>query len=99
MRSWRISLFRDGSPLPDEETQYRAYRSFLAWAGDRPVTIRTIDIGGDKPVGGLTPESESNPFLGLRGIRLALARPDVFRVQLRALARAAVHGRLKIMIP
>ncbi len=71
----------------------------MKWAEGRPVTIRTLDIGGDKPVRGLTPEGESNPFLGLRGVRLTLAREDVFRTQLRALARAAVHGALKIMIP
>ena len=92
-------LFRDGAPLPDEETQYRAYRRFVEWAGGKPVTIRTLDIGGDKPVRGLTPEGEANPFLGLRGVRLTLAREDVFRTQLRALARAAVHGNLKVMVP
>lgn len=92
-------LFRDGAPLPDEEQQYHAYRRFLAWAEGRPVTIRTLDIGGDKPIRGLTPEGESNPFLGLRGVRLTLAHEDVFRTQLRALARAAVHGNLKVMIP
>jgi phosphotransferase system enzyme I (PtsI) len=92
-------LFRDGAELPDEERQYRAYRALLEWAEDRPVTVRTLDIGGDKPVAGLTPGAEKNPFLGLRGVRLTLARPDVFRVQLRALARAAVHGKLKIMLP
>ena len=92
-------LFRDGAPLPDEETQYRAYRRFLEWAGGRPVTIRTLDIGGDKPIRGLTPEGEQNPFLGLRGVRLTLAHEAVFRTQLRALARAAVHGPLKVMIP
>lgn len=92
-------LFRDGAPLPDEETQYRAYRRFAEWAAGRPVTIRTLDIGGDKPVRGLTPEGEANPFLGLRGVRLTLAREDVFRTQLRALARAAVHGSLKVMLP
>ena len=63
------------------------------------MTIRTLDAGGDKPVPGLTPDGESNPFLGLRGLRLSLARPDVFAVQLRALARAAAHGTLKIMLP
>ena len=92
-------LFRDGAPLPDEDTQYRAYRRFLEWAGGKPVTIRTLDIGGDKPIRGLTPEGETNPFLGLRGVRLTLAHDDVFRTQLRALARAAVHGQLKVMIP
>src|SRR5213079_2606385 len=65
----------------------------------RPVTIRTLDAGGDKPIAGLTVDGERNSFLGLRGIRLSLARPEVFRVQLRALARAAVHGVLKVMLP
>lgn len=92
-------LFADGRPLPDEEQQYGAYMRLLQWAGDRPVTVRTLDIGGDKPIAGLTRRDERNPFLGLRGVRLALARPDVFRTQLRALARAAAHGTLKIMIP
>jgi phosphotransferase system enzyme I (PtsI) len=84
--------------LPNEETQYRAYRKVLEWAGEKPVIIRTVDAGGDKPVPGFTVE-ETNPFLGLRGIRLALSRPDVFRVQIRALLRAAVHGNLKVMFP
>lgn len=92
-------LFRDGAPLPGEDAQYGTYRRFLEWAGDRPVTIRTLDIGGDKPIRGLTPEGEGNPFLGLRGVRLTLAHEEVFRTQLRALARAAVHGQLKVMIP
>ena len=56
-------------------------------------------MGGDKPIAGLTPPGEKNPFLGLRGVRLTLSRTDVFREQLRALARAAVHGNLKVMIP
>lgn len=90
--------FLFGKTLPDEETQYRAYRKVLEWAGDKPVTIRTVDAGGDKPVPGFTVE-EGNPFLGLRGIRLSLARPEVFRVQIRALLRAAVHGSLKVMFP
>ena len=85
--------------LPDEETQYRVYRRLLEWAAGRPVTIRTLDAGGDKPIAGLTIDGESNPFLGVRGIRLSLLKPDIFRVQLRALARAAVHGTLKIMAP
>ena len=90
--------FLFGKMLPDEETQYRCYRKVLEWAGEKPVTIRTVDAGGDKPVPGFTVE-ESNPFLGLRGIRLSLARPDVFRIQIRALLRAAIHGSLKVMFP
>ena len=83
--------FLFGKSLPDEETQYGADRKVLEWAGDKPVTIRTADAGGDKPVPGFTGE-ETNPFLGLRGIRLSLARPDIFRVQIRALLRAAVQA-------
>lgn len=85
--------------VPDEETQYQAYDAVLRWAGKRPVTIRTFDAGGDKPVPGFTVDGEANPFLGVRGLRLCLARPEIFAVQLRALARAAVHGNLKVMFP
>jgi phosphotransferase system enzyme I (PtsI) len=92
-------LFEASQGLPDEDTQYAVYRRIIAWADGRPVTIRTLDAGGDKPIRGLTVDGESNPFLGLRGIRLSLARPEVFRVQLRALLRAAVHGPLKVMLP
>ena len=92
-------LFYGSEGLPDEERQYRAYRRILEWAGGKPVVIRTLDAGGDKPIAGLTEAAESNPFLGLRGLRLSLTHPEVFRVQLRALARAAVHGNLKIMLP
>jgi len=92
-------LFEASHGLPDEDTQYAVYRRILDWAEARPVTIRTLDAGGDKPIKGLTVDGESNPFLGLRGIRLSLARPEVFRVQLRALCRAAVHGVLKVMLP
>lgn len=91
-------LFRD-TGLPDEARQYGAYRRIVDWAAGRPATIRSLDAGGDKPVPGLTPQGESNPFLGLRGLRLSLARPEVFRVQLRALARAAAHGEVKVLLP
>jgi phosphoenolpyruvate-protein phosphotransferase (PTS system enzyme I) len=91
-------LFHDRSELPDEETQYQIYKRLLEWAKGKPVTIRTLDAGGDKPIPGYTVD-ESNPFLGVRGLRLSLAKPDVFKVQLRALARAAVHGNLKVMFP
>lgn len=92
-------LFEGSRGLPDEDTQYAVYRRILDWAAGRPVTIRTLDAGGDKPIAGLTIDGERNPFLGLRGIRLSLARPEVFRVQLRALCRAAVRGTLKVMLP
>jgi len=92
-------LFSGEGGLPDEETQYRAYRRLAEWAAGKPVTIRTLDAGADKPIAGLTLEHEANPFLGVRGIRLSLARPDIFRTQLRALCRAADHGPVQIMLP
>jgi phosphotransferase system enzyme I (PtsI) len=88
----------DGA-LTDEECQLALYSRLVAWAGDRPVTIRTLDAGGDKPIPGYTIEGERNPFLGLRGIRLSLRHPEIFRIQLRALARAAASGSVKIMLP
>jgi phosphotransferase system enzyme I (PtsI) len=92
-------LFSSPAGWPDEQRQYEIYARLIAWAKGRPVTIRTLDAGGDKPIPGLTPDGETNPFLGLRGIRLSLSRPDVFAVQLRALARAAATGPLKVMLP
>ena len=84
--------------MPDEEEQYRAYRRVVEAFDGKPVVIRTFDIGGDKlPVGGFP--TEPNPFLGWRAIRMCLDQPDMFRVQLRALLRAAVHGDLRIMLP
>ncbi len=92
-------LFPAGGPLPDEARQYEIYAGIVEWAAGRPVTIRTLDAGSDKPIPGLTPPLERNPALALRGIRLSLARPEVFRVQLRALARAAARGPLRVMLP
>ena len=92
-------LFHGREKLPTEEEQYQIYRRMLEWAGNKPVTIRTVDAGGDKPIAGLTQPDDMNPFLGVRGVRLSLRRPEVFREQLRALARAAVAGNLKVMIP
>lgn len=90
-------LFKDGAP--SEATQVETYSRIVRWADGRPVTIRTLDAGGDKPVPGLTVNDETNPFLGMRGLRLSLAREDVFRVQLRALLRVAALGPVKIMVP
>ncbi|MCB1494988.1 MAG: phosphoenolpyruvate--protein phosphotransferase [Bauldia sp.] len=92
-------LFHRPAGLPDEETQLRAYARIVEWADGRPVVLRTLDAGGDKPVAGLTHDDESNPFLGTRGIRLSLVHPDVFMVQLRAMARAAALGDVKVMLP
>ena len=84
--------------MPDEEEQYREYRRVVEAFGGKPVVIRTFDIGGDKlPVGGYP--TEPNPFLGWRAIRMCLDQPDVFKTQLRAMLRAAVHGDLRIMLP
>jgi phosphotransferase system enzyme I (PtsI) len=92
-------LFYGGASLPDEDAQYTAYKAVVEWAQGRPVTIRTLDAGGDKPIRGITEERESNPFLGLRGLRLSLRHPQLFRVQLRAMLRAARHGDVRIMLP
>jgi phosphoenolpyruvate-protein phosphotransferase (PTS system enzyme I) len=92
-------LFNQGTGFPDEGQQVEAYSKLVNWAAGRPVTIRTLDLGGDKIVKGFTPENEKNPFLGLRGIRLALAHREVFRTQLRALARVAAVAPLSVMLP
>ena len=92
-------LFDGRAALPDEDAQLQAYRRIVGWADGRPVTIRTLDAGGDKPIPGVTVDGESNPFLGLRGVRLSLRHPDLFRIQLRALARAAAAGDVRIMLP
>jgi phosphoenolpyruvate-protein phosphotransferase (PTS system enzyme I) len=86
------------SQMPDEEEQYRAYAKVVNAFAGQPVIIRTFDIGGDKlPVGGYPPEA--NPFLGWRAIRMCLDEADLFKTQLRALLRAAVHGDVRIMLP
>jgi phosphotransferase system enzyme I (PtsI) len=92
-------LFHGEKSLPDEDAQYTVYRRVVEWAQGRPVTIRTLDAGGDKPLPGITAAGESNPFLGLRGLRLSLRHPRLFAVQLRALLRAARHGEIRIMLP
>ena len=92
-------LYMDRDELPDEEVQFEAYKTVLEKMGDKPVIIRTLDIGGDKKLPYLTLPEEMNPFLGVRAIRLCLERPDLFRTQLRALLRASVYGNLKIMFP
>lgn len=95
----RTEFMLTGATLRDEERQFALYRRLVEWASGRPVTIRTLDAGGDKPIPGYTVDGESNPFLGMRGIRLSLRNRDVFAVQLRALARTAALGSLKVMLP
>jgi phosphotransferase system enzyme I (PtsI) len=95
----RTEFLFKGGRQPDEEEQLAFYRHLIEWARGRPVTIRTLDAGGDKPIPGVTIDGEANPFLGVRGLRLSLIRREVFRVQLRALARAAALGRVNVMVP
>lgn len=85
--------------LPSEEEQYRVYRSVVEKMKGRPVTIRVLDIGGDKIAGYLHNSAELNPFMGWRGIRFLLTRRDIFKTQLRAIYRASAHGPVKIMLP
>ncbi len=92
-------LFLDRATPPDEDEQYAAYRAVLAEFPDQPVVIRTLDIGGDKPLPYLPLAPEANPFLGARGLRLCMQFTDLFQTQLRALLRAAQHGNLWIMLP
>ncbi|MCC0650759.1 phosphoenolpyruvate--protein phosphotransferase [Clostridioides sp. ZZV15-6598] len=92
-------LYMDRDSFPTEEIQYEAYKAVLEGMKGKPIVIRTLDIGGDKELSYLTMEPEMNPFLGYRAIRLCLDRTDIFKTQLRALYRASVHGRLRIMFP
>ena len=93
-------LFMGRTSLPTEEEQYEAYASVSRAMGDRPAVVRTLDIGGDKALPYLGQEKEENPYLGRRGIRYCLARPEVFRTQLRALLRAgAERGNIRLMLP
>jgi phosphotransferase system enzyme I (PtsI) len=92
-------LFMRHTHLPSEDLQAETYATLAKAFAPYPVIIRTLDIGGDKPVAGIEFPEEENPFLGWRGIRMCLDRPDIFKTQLRALLRAAVHGNVKVMLP
>jgi phosphotransferase system enzyme I (PtsI) len=92
-------LYVDRAAPPDEDEQYELYRAVIETVHPRPATLRTFDIGGDKFVSTFQVPPEMNPALGLRAVRLALSRPDVFLDQLRAMVRASAHGELRIMIP
>ena len=93
-----LFMGRNGS-LPDEEEQYQAYRDAVDGMQGLPVTIRTIDIGADKPLDKTHKDDHLNPALGLRAIRWSLADPAMFRVQLRAVLRAAAHGQINVLFP
>ena len=92
-------LYMDSQVLPSEEEQYVAYKAVLEKMGNRPVVVRTLDIGGDKKLPYLPIDEEMNPFLGYRAIRLCLDQKPIFRTQLRALLRASAFGKLRIMFP
>ena len=93
-------LYMNDTHFPDEEAQFAAYREVAAEMGaQRPVIVRTLDIGGDKALPYYAFEPEENPFLGWRAIRMCLDRTDLFKTQLRAILRAGVFGKLRIMFP
>jgi phosphoenolpyruvate-protein phosphotransferase len=92
-------LFHDRPDAPSEEEQQAAYAEVARALGGRPLLVRTLDAGGDKPLPYLAMPPEDNPALGLRGVRLSLARPDLLAAQLRAILRAAPAGDLRIMVP
>ena len=92
-------LFMERDELPSEEEQYEAYAAVAQTFGERPVVIRTLDVGGDKDIPGVEQPEEENPFLGWRGIRMSLDVPELFKPQLRALLRAAARSNLKVMFP
>ncbi len=92
-------IFLETKTAPTEEEQFAIYRDVAQAFGGNPVIVRTLDIGGDKEVAYLDLPREDNPFLGVRGVRLCLEYPDLFRTQLRAILRAASFGKLRIMFP
>ena len=92
-------LYMDSHDMPTEEDQFDAYKAVLEGMNGKPVVVRTMDIGGDKELPYLPLPHEMNPFLGYRAIRISLNEPEMFRTQLRALLRASVYGKLRIMFP
>ena len=92
-------LYMDSDTMPTEEEQFEAYKEVLEKSEGKRVIVRTLDIGGDKDLKYLNLEKEDNPFLGYRAIRICLREPEIFKVQLRALYRASIYGKLAIMLP
>ncbi len=92
-------IYMDRDTLPTEEEQFESYKKVLESMNQKPVVIRTLDVGGDKNLSYLKIDEEMNPFLGYRAIRLCLDEVEIFKTQLRALLRASVYGQLKIMFP
>lgn len=92
-------LYMDSSSIPTEEEQFEAYKKTVLKLGDKPLIIRTLDVGGDKDIPYLGLSKEDNPFMGFRAVRYCLHREDVYKPQLRALLRASAFGNIRIMIP
>ncbi|MFR0629243.1 putative PEP-binding protein, partial [Limosilactobacillus mucosae] len=92
-------LYMSSDHLPTEDEQFEAYKKAVVGMQGKPVVVRTLDIGGDKPLNYLPLPEEMNPFLGYRAIRICLHRPDIFKTQLRALIRASEFGPVEIMFP
>lgn len=92
-------LYMDSETMPTEDEQFEAYKEVLEKAEGKRVIVRTLDIGGDKDLKYLNLDKEDNPFLGYRAIRICLREPEIFKIQLRALYRASVYGKLAIMLP
>ena len=92
-------LYRGRDSLPSEDDLFEAYKKVALIMGERPVVIRTLDIGADKQVAYLGLEKEENPALGLRGLRICLTNEEIFRPQLRAIYRASAYGNLNVMFP
>ncbi len=92
-------LFQDRPSAPTEDEQHADYQAIADELGGRPLVIRTLDVGGDKPLAYLPLPKEENPFLGLRGVRVSLAKPDLLRVQIRAILRVKPYGVARVMVP
>ena len=92
-------IFMDRDETPTEEEQYEIYRDVALTLQDKPIIIRTLDVGGDKPISYLPLPKEDNPFLGIRGVRVGLENLELLRTQIRAILRAGKHGDLSIMFP
>ena len=92
-------LYMDSTSQPSEDEQFEAYKETVLKLGDKPLIIRTLDVGGDKDIPYLGLNKEDNPFMGFRAVRYCLNRPDIYKPQLRALLRASAFGNIKIMVP
>ena len=92
-------LYMDSTSQPSEDEQFEAYKKTVLKLGDKPLIIRTLDVGGDKDIPYLGLNKEDNPFMGFRAVRYCLNRPDIYKPQLKALLRASAFGNIKIMVP